>query len=221
MSRYRIRRAPYSHRVLVITALLCLPSLQAQAESIGPLEHNAYRLIDTVPLASLAPGADTRWRLESAVGLGDRHQLRLTTNTYRLSAPADGTPTHLDSRATWRYTVLQRPSWAWRVGLTAPLGDQEPRPLTSLRSTRFGSYPLLHLAGEAKIAEGWQFGFDADGLMTQRGRAFELGLRVSYQLAPNFAVTGGYRLTEAGGDGEEAYGSGFTNRANVGVRLRF
>ncbi|OYT68618.1 MAG: hypothetical protein CFK52_14660, partial [Chloracidobacterium sp. CP2_5A] len=60
-----------------------------------------------------------------------------------------------------------------------------------------------------------------DGLMTPRGRAFELGLRVSYQLAPNFSLYGGYRLSESGGEAEESYPSGFSNSANVGVRLRF
>jgi hypothetical protein len=223
MTRPCIRR---EHRlcpaVLMVTLLLGLPAAHAQAdESASALSRGLYRLVDAAPLASIAPGADVRWRMESALGLGERQQLRLTTSALSLSAPLVGAVPQVDSRATWRYTVLQRPGWAWRVGLTAALGDPEPRFQPVEKHSRFGSYPLLHVAGEASLARRWQMGFDADGLMTARGRAFELGLRVSYLLAPNFAVTGGYRLTDAAGDGEEAYGNGFSNSANVGVRLRF
>ncbi len=217
------RRAPrLCQAAAAVTLLLCLPAVHAQAdEAASDLSRNLYRLVDATPLASIAPGSDVRWRMESAMGLGARQQLRLTTSAYSLSSPLAGGSTQFDSRATWRYTVLQRPGWAWRVGLTTALGDTEPRLQPAERHTRFGSYPLLHVAGEASLARRWLMGFDADGLMTGRGRAFELGLRVSYLLAPNFAVTGGYRVSDAAGDGEEAYGNGFTNSANVGVRLRF
>jgi hypothetical protein len=205
-----------------LTLLLGLPAAHAQAdEAASALSRSLYRLVDAAPLASIAPGADVRWRMESALGLGERQQLRLTTRALSLSAPLIGGVPQFDSRATWRYTVLQRPGWAWRVGLTTALGDHEPRLKPAEKHSRFGSYPLLHVAGDASLTRRWQMGFDADGLMTARGRALELGLRVSYLLAPNFAVTGGYRLTDAAGDGEEAYGNGFSNSANVGVRLRF
>ena len=193
-------------------------------EARGSLNRSLYQLIDPTPLASLSPGADARWRVEAATGLGERHQLRLTTATTRLASPLStydtGMPTRYDSRATWRYTVMERPGWAWRVGLTAALGDRDTRGLSTERA-RFGALPLLHVAGEGALARRWLLGFDADGLMTARGRAFELGLRVSYQLAPNFAVIGGYRLSEAGGDAEDSYGNGFSNSANVGLRYRF
>jgi long-subunit fatty acid transport protein len=57
--------------------------------------------------------------------------------------------------------------------------------------------------------------------MTARGRALELGLSVRYRLAPNLSVYGGWRLSDAGGEAEEFYGSGSAHAANVGLRLRF
>jgi hypothetical protein len=222
MTSLCIRRVTRLCPLAALTLLLGLPAAHAQAdEAASALSRSLYRLVDAAPLASIAPGADVRWRMESALGLGERQQLRLTTSALSLSAPLIGGVPQFDSRATWRYTVLQRPGWAWRVGLTTALGDHEPRLNPAEKHSRFGSYPLLHVAGDASLTRRWQMGFDADGLMTARGRALELGLRVSYLLAPNFAVTGGYRLTDAAGDGEEAYGNGFSNSANVGVRLRF
>lgn len=206
--------------------LAASPALLAATadDTVRVLNRSLYQLVDPTPLASLSPGADARWRIEAATGLGERHQLRLSSATTRLVAPLSmmdsGMPTRYDARATWRYTVMERPGWAWRVGLTAALGDRDMRGLTAERA-RFGALPLLHVAGEGALARRWLLGFDADGLMTARGRAFELGLRVSYLLAPNFSVIGGYRLSDAAGDGEEAYGNGFANSANVGVRYRF
>jgi len=208
---------------LAFAALLVAASSAANAQAeatVMSLDRSLYQLVDPQPLASLAPGAHTGWRIEAAAGLGPRQQLRLSTSAFGLAFPLGAPIGHLDSRATWRYTFYEQQTWAWRVGLTAPLGDRDPRALLRERN-RFGSLPMLHFAGEGNLARRWIVGFDADGLMTARGRALEFGLRVSYQLAPNFALTGGYRLSEASGDGEDAYGRGFSNSANVGLRLRF
>lgn len=207
-------------------ALAVLASASAQGAQTGvaglALFQSSYQLIDAAPLASLAPGADARWRLETATGLGDRSQLRLSTGAFpQVSSLGIGLP--LDARATWRYTVYQQQSWTWRLGFTSALGERDPRGLAPLGRTRFSALPLLHVAGEGSIAQRWLLGVEADGLMTPRGQRFELGLRVSYQLAPNFSLVGGYRLSEGSGDGEDLLhtGTGFANSANFGLRLRF
>jgi hypothetical protein len=209
---------------LAAAALVVAPGVPAQTVASNvALTQSAYQLIDNAPLASLSPGADARWRIEAATGLGDRHQLRLSTNAIGYASmpglPNGGT-SYLDSRATWRYTVYEQSNWAWRLGLTSALGNRDMRGLAAER-TRFGSLPLLHVAGEGSFARKWLLGFDADTLATARGHSLDLGLRVSYQLAPNFSLIGGYRLSESGGEAEEVYGPGFTNSANVGLRLRF
>lgn len=204
--------------------LLLLGPARAADDPSAALGRALFPLVDPAPLASLATGADAGWRLQAATGLGERHQLRLTTTSFpSLSGPLPGfgMPTRFDSRATWRYTLMERPSWAWRVGLTTPMQERELRTLGSSSRLRFGQLPLLHVAGEGSIAGRWLLGVDADALKTARGRALEFALNVSYQLAPNFAVVGGYRMTEAGGEAEDTYGSTSSNSANVGLRLRF
>jgi hypothetical protein len=207
---------------LALALLASAPVAAAQSTTGGlALFQSSYSLVDPAQFASLAPGADARWRLEAATGLGDRTQLRLSTGAFGQAA-ALGLGLPLEARATWRYTVLQQQSWAWRLGLTSALGERDPRGLAPLGRTRFGTLPLLHVAGEGSIAPRWLLGVEADGLMTGRGQRFELGLRVSYQLAPNFSLVGGYRLSEGSGDGEDLhYGPGIANSANVGLRLRF
>ena len=219
----RARFTPLRSLSCAAFALLALPLAHAQAPAAMLLNPVSYQLVDPLPLASLEPGADARWRIETAAGLGARQQLRLSTHSLGHIAPLGGTvgPTnYFDSRATWRYTVYEHANWAWRLGLTSALGSRASRGLSSER-TRFGSLPQLHVAGEGSFAKRWLLGFDADGLMTARGHSLDLGLRVSYQLAPNFSVVGGYRLSENNGEGEDVFGPAFTNSANVGLRLRF
>lgn len=189
----------------------------AQPADVGLVYNRSiYQLLDPHPLASLAPGADAGWRIEAAAGLGERQQLRLSSAAWGYAMPF-GSP-RFDTRATWRYTVLESPRWAWRVGLTTPFGD---RAYAVDNRGRFGTLPLLHVAGEGSLTRRWRVGFDADGLMTARGHTVEFGLRVSYLLAPNFSLTGGYRLSDAAGDGDDALAHGFSNAANVGLRYRF
>jgi hypothetical protein len=211
--------------IAAAAALAAVASAHASPRGADALGATLYQLVDAAPLASLAqPGRD--WRIESAVHVGGGHQLRLSSSAARLTPPpgAGFAPSlRLDpARATWRYAVLAQPSWVLRAGLTTNLGDLRGGHLAAPgERARFGTLPLLHVGGEGALAQRWLLGFDADGLMTARGRAFELGLRVSYQLAPNFALYGGYRLSDAGGEAEEAYAPGFSNSANLGLRLRF
>lgn len=217
-------------------------SALAQNERGDPTESDAagplYRLVDTVPLSI------SRWtqpmsglRLEtaaglSATGLSRRHEVRLSAAPLTPSLTTyDPVPTSLASpggyglgldlsRATYRYTFVERPTWALKVGVSTNVRDfTEGFRMTE--RMRFGALPLMHVAGETRLAQRWRLAFDADGLMTARGRAFDIGLRVNYAMTHNFSLYGGWRATESGGDAEDYYGSGFANTANVGVRLRF
>lgn len=196
----------------------------------------SYQLNDTTLSEPQMLVPNTQFRLEATAALAPRHELRFST-LARLQGGLASLPgvsmatlysdasLRLDpTRATYRYTVLNSPDWAWKVGLSANIREFSDalRPgSTPSERFRFGALPLLHVAGEGRLATRWRLSLDADGLMTARGRAFDLGLRVNYSLTPNFLVFGGYRLTESAGDAEEFYGSGLSNAANVGLRYRF
>jgi hypothetical protein len=228
-------------RAFTALGVLAIALPAGAAEPLPSSEPSAaplYRLIDSAPLIS------SRWmsptfglRLESTAGLAPRHELRVSTaplasadNAQLLGgvsfAALSNAPTlRLDPfRTTYRYTFLERNDWAWKVGVTTnlgALGDGLRPGLTLGQRLRLGALPQVHFAGEGRIADKWRMSFDADGLVTARGRSLDLGLRVSYSLSPRFSLYGGYRLSDVAAEGEDPYASGFTNGANVGVRLRF
>ncbi len=184
---------------------------------------SVYELTDPLPLSS------TRWdplsesRLELSAGLLPRHEIRLSAGTRGGDVGLAGFDpgwTLDPARATYRYTVMERRDWAWKVGITQRLGEPDVLRSAAFDRTRLGSLPQVHMAGEARLATNWLLSVDADGLMTARGRALDLGVRVDYALGRSLFLYGRYRLSDRYVDGDEA-SQGLTNSANVGVRYRF
>jgi hypothetical protein len=221
--------------------LLALPasaqvSATGAADNISLASNSAYQLIDASFGAIRSSQQLGQQRLEATTAIAPRHELRFSAwATGRggldslpgvsLATLTSDPALRLDpARATYRYTVLTQRDWAWKLGISAnvrELGDSLRPGLATPERLRFGSLPLLHVAGGGQLATRWHLAFDADGLMTPRGRTFDLGLRVNYSLTPHFLLFGGYRMTEAAGDAEEPYGTGLSNAANFGVRYRF
>jgi hypothetical protein len=185
-----------------------------------------YELADPIPLSS------TRWdplfdsQIELATGLVPRHEVRLAAGSRvggwggsDMSLASTDSGWTLDPlRATYRYTFFERRDWAWKVGVTTRLGETAG-PAAADR-VRLGSLPLVHFAGEGRLGKNWLLTLDADGLMTTRGRALDLGVRVNYALTRSVYVFGGYRLSDHYLEGDET-SPGLVNSANVGVRYRF
>lgn len=174
-------------------------------------------------------GTPTTLRLDTAAGLG-AHEVRILSYgallpmTPPLSSLGAAADWNVDPvRATYRYTLLDRPTWSMKLGLSANLGDSSlaPRPALGAEQSGFGSLPLLHLAGNAQWSPRWRLGVAVDGLATTRGRALDLGLQVDYLWSRSMSVFGDYHLTDAAGEAEGYYGSSLSNRANIGLRYRF
>jgi hypothetical protein len=188
-----------------------------------------YELSDPLPLSNARWDPLSDSRLELSTGLLPRHEVRLAA-TSRAGGwvGSDFNPSGIESgwtldplRATYRYTFLERHDWAWKVGITARLGDADPtRPAAPADRARFGGLPLVHFAGEGRFAKNWLFTVDADGLLTARGRALDVGVRVDYALSRSVFLFGGYRLSDRYVEGDDN-SLGVTNSANLGVRYRF
>lgn len=215
---------------LALTALLMVGTPAAGAElerQGGPGSYawlaaasGLYQLADPVPLTSLRWTPLTSSRLELAAGLLPRHEMRLTASGGAITAGPDAAAWSADGlRATYRYTFLTQAHWAWKVGITARLSDGA-QPARFADPNRFSTRPLMHLAGEGRLAPNWRVSFDADGWLTARGRALEIGVRMNYSLTPAFSLFGGYRYADQTADADE-HGAGSSNGANVGLRYRF
>jgi hypothetical protein len=220
--------------------LLWLPA-SAQTGAAGPDDPTptppaAYRLIEFPFGAGLrSPVPIGPLRLEGTALLAPRHELRFSTwssggvlesfpGVSLATLTTDPAARFDAARATYRYTFLIQRDWAWKLGISANMREMSEvvRPgLGPADRLRFGSRPLLHVAGEGRLASRWRLAVDADSLMTSRGRTFDLGLRVNYSLTPNFLLFGDYRMTDAGSEAEEFYGSGVSNAASFGLRYRF
>ncbi len=166
---------------------------------------------ETLNQWSIVPSSGARLEGQARLDTRQPGGLRLD-NTVGLDQP----------RATYRYTWLSMRELDLKVGLTSNLSQFGP----SLRSgftapLRFGSLPQMHLSGVGRLTNNWRIALDADGLWTARGRSLDLGLNIDYSLNRSMQLFGGYRLTDFTGDAEDFYGSGTTNTANVGLRVRF
>jgi len=187
---------------------------------------------ETLNQWSIVPSSGAR--LEGQARLDTRQEFKLSTvstgryGLYGVNEVGPGA-LRLDNtvgldqpRATYRYTWLSVRELDLKVGLTSNLSQFGP----SLRSgftapLRFGSLPQMHLSGVGRLTNNWRIALDADGLWTARGRSLDLGLNIDYSLNRSMQLFGGYRLTDFTGDAEDFYGSGTTNTANVGLRVRF
>lgn len=234
-------RGPQSYSLILAACLACAgPAAAYEYARLPGVLHvplaaasSLYELADPTPVSS------TRWeglfgsRLELSTGLLPRHEVRLSAARARGEGPdlfsSAFPPQAYDStwigdplRATYRYTFLERRDWAWKVGITARLGDWDALHAGSsgFDRTRFGALPLVHLAGEGRLARDWLLSVDADGLLTTRGRTVDIGVRVNYLLSRSFSLFGGYRLSDHAAEGDET-STGPSNTANVGVRYRF
>jgi hypothetical protein len=184
-----------------------------------------YQLVESPWLRGFATAGP---RAERSAGLG-RHELRLSSETVlRVSpqiafmsglgigamAPSYGLDAY---RATYRYTIYDRSDWAFKVGVSTQVRDGAP----SFERTAIGGLPLMHVAGRGRLGDKWRLAFNADGMLTARGHAYDLGVRVDYSLSPRMSVFGGYRLSDIGNEYDEATVNGVNNAARVGLQWRF
>lgn len=198
---------------LVLGVLAGAASASGYSLADGPLTANP--LVSGLR-PSTAPALPTP---ETSFSLTPRHEVRLSA----VATSSVGAASQDNARATYRYTVMEQPQWAWKVGLTSQVNDATE--LLRLRSgserNRFGALPLMHMGGEARLTPRWRLAVDADGLLTTKGHLLDIGLRVNYLISPSFSLYGGLRLADSAGEPEDSRNATSSGTANVGVRLNF
>jgi hypothetical protein len=192
--------------------------------------------VAVLPAAAAAAdevGARDLWRPAAVTDLGKGQQLRLTTasapflpwaSPYDLASAWQLRRDEL-AQATYRVSFAQISAWDFKLGLTASRPDYGLGRRTAYGSLAprdgWSALPMFHLGSDRMFGERWRLSLSADGTLTARGHALELGMAVDYRLGSSFSLYGGYRLTDASGGAEDFYLPGLTNAASIGLRYRF
>ena len=127
-------------------------------------------------------------------------------------------------RFGYHYRFYNSNNWQLRVGATAKIRDASIELRQGSQTAMdddLGFVPLLHLAGEYRFNSRWSFQFDFDGLAGGPGRAFDVGLRLGYQLNPDWRLSLGYRGLEGGADTDDVYNFAWFNSTLLSAEYRF
>jgi hypothetical protein len=180
-------------------------------------------------------------RLYLTWNLAERHGLRLllaplsVTEDGALAAPvqfagagyvpgqARATYTFNSYRLSYRYRFHRTERTAAWVGLTAKIRDAQialEQGTTASQSDDLGFVPLLHLAGEWRVAPGWRISLDADALAGGPGRAVDAALKAGYDLGDRWTLSAGYRTVEGGADVSSVYNFAWLHYALLSLTWR-
>lgn len=142
---------------------------------------------------------------------------------YVAGPPVEAEYTFNSYRLTYRYHWREAARTSAWVGFTAKVRDATvalEQGVTASRKENVGFVPLLHLAGEWRMAPRWLATVDVDALAGGPGRAEDLAVKLGYRLTPKVSLHAGYRMVEGGADVEETYNFAWLHYAVATVRWR-
>lgn len=175
----------------------------------NPAERHGVRFM-AAPLSLRATGVPTE-------------PLSFAGADYLAGEPTEATYTFDSYRLSYRYRFhAGERTTAW-VGFTGKIRDAVTaleQGETASRKTNVGFVPLLHLAGEWRMAPRWTGSLDIDALAGGPGRAEDAALELGYDVSDRWTVQAGYRMVEGGADVDEVYTFAWLHYAVVSLRWR-
>jgi hypothetical protein len=140
-----------------------------------------------------------------------------------VAGPARATYTFNSYRLSYRYRFRDTERVTAWVGFTAKVRDALialEQGTTASDRDDLGFVPLLHLAGEWRVAPGWRLSADADALAGGPGRAVDAAVKAGYDLGENWTLSAGYRTVEGGADVTSVYTFAWLHYAVVSLTWR-
>ena len=144
--------------------------------------------------------------------------------TFEADASTEGKYKFDTYRLTYRYQFLNKNDWRLRAGAALLLRDAEielEQNGTKASDSNVGVVPLLSFAADWMFADRWAAMFDFEGLAGGPGRAFDVALKLQYDVNDSWYVSGGYRLLEGGADNDTVYNFAWFNFVFLSVGYRF
>ena len=194
-----------------------------------------------VDLAGSGPWA--AWRAYLTWNLSDRRQLRVLAaplsvtetgvpgrpvqfagTSFASGVPTTATYTFNSYRLTYRWRFHDGERWTWWVGGTAKIRDATialRQGATAAKKDDLGFVPLLHVAGDARLAGPWRFTLDADALAGGPGRAEDVALKLAYDVDERWRLAAGYRTVEGGANVDAVYTFAWLHYAVLSVTRKF
>jgi hypothetical protein len=216
------------------------PVWQSRNEVQIPNDESATRfsLVDLV-----GSGPKPVGRVYLTWNVGERHGLRVLLaplsiketgisaepidfagQTYQAGTPVSGMYKFNSWRLSYRYRLKRSERLGLFLGFTAKIRDAKvelSQAGTSSRKTDVGFVPLLNFGADWRFTDRWRFLFDFDGLAGGPGRAFDVALKLAYDIGDHWAIAGGYRTVEGGADVESVYNFAWLHYTVLSVSWRF
>jgi hypothetical protein len=144
--------------------------------------------------------------------------------TYEPGVPTEATYQFNSWRIGYRWKFKDGDKWTLWLGFTAKVRDAKielAQGDTTSKDTDVGFVPLLAFAADYRLADQWRLIFDFEGLAGGPGRAFDVALKLGYDINDRWSVTAGYRTVEGGADIEDVYNFAWFQYAVVSGVYRF
>ena len=145
-------------------------------------------------------------------------------STFAAGTSTEGSYKFDTYRLTYRYKFLDKSNWRLRAGATLLLRDAEielEQNGFKTSDSNFGIVPLLSLAADWSLTDRWVAILDFDGLAGGPGRAFDVAIKLQYDLTDRWRSGAGYRILEGGADNDEVYNFAWFNYVFFSVGYRF
>jgi hypothetical protein len=144
--------------------------------------------------------------------------------SYELGLPTEATYQFNSWRIGYRWRFMDRERWTLWLGFTAKIRDAKialSQGETASEDTDVGFVPLLSFAADYRFSKRWHLLFDFEGLAGGPGRAFDVALKVGYDITDRWGISAGYRTVEGGVDIDEVYNFAWFQYAVVSGVFRF
>ena len=145
--------------------------------------------------------------------------------SFAAGTPLEGSFRFNSYRLTYAYTLVDRPSLTFALGLTGKIRDAAislEGGGTEAERTDLGFVPLIHLRLHWRFLPEWGLLVEGDGLAAPQGRAEDFLAAVTWSALPRMTVRAGYRILEGGSDGGgSVYTFSLFHYFTAGVRYTF
>ncbi len=188
-------------------------------------------------------GPWTSARLNGLYNFNDKHALRVVLAPFSYSETGvSDIPIQYENQAfqanqplktdykfnSWRigyqYHFYERENHDMWFGVTGKIRDAEvslQQQNVKATNDNVGFVPLLYFATEYRLNNKWSVFADIDGLAGGPGRAFDVNVKLNYEINNDWKLGIGYRALEGGVDSDDVYNFAWFNSVLINLSRKF